>query len=81
MLVALTALLRANLSKIILYGGIALLFGGYTGAVYIAGKNSVKVAQLEATLDKVEDVNEIRNNIDRMPDGAAVIELRQNWSR
>lgn len=81
MLVALTALLRANLGKVLLYGSIALLFAGYTAAVYMAGKNSVKIEAMENTIEKVEDTNEIRNSIKRMPDGVAAIELLKNWSR
>jgi type II secretory pathway component PulC len=75
------AFLQANLSRIIIGALIAALFGGYTTFVYQAGKNSVRVERLEETVKKVEDVNEIRNNVRRLPDGAAVVELRKDWSR
>jgi len=70
--------LGLNILKLgaIILAVIAVLFGAKQ-----AGKNTERVRQLELNQRAMRKANEIDAEIDAMPSGAALDELRRDWSR
>ena len=46
-----------------------------------SGRDSERAANLEATLKAIQKKDEVKREIDRMPDSAAADRLRDKWSR
>jgi len=45
------------------------------------GATEEQVKHLEKTLDAIRTREEVRNEVERLPDGDAASRLRDNWSR
>ena len=73
--------LKGNLQSVLLYGGIALMITMVIFGVHSAGKTAERLDALRKRENLRRKGDEIARDVKSMPDGAALDELRRDWSR
>lgn len=68
-------------ARLAAWGAALLAVLGAVGMIYRAGRKGAEADEMKRTLDHAQDAADARRSVDALPDGGAVDQLQQRWSR